>query len=557
MAWQPRFRRFTLSETPTLPSSPWSQTSPDAEPEHLPDAVLETVPDPALGIEPISDLTPSSPFAGTAGSGFAGTVPAWPHDVSEPALDAAPAAVEPQPAALPEPPRVAAQPAVAAPPRPAAPEPPPVALGPAPAIAPSGFIPPRPRAAGQIGLSTSLLRDLVLKHFHLSGQLAGYEIAGRLRLDYVAIHDLIQSLAATGHLQSQGAVGTPPRRLERLEEGLVYAITESGRERAREAFERNQYTGPAPVSLEQYGQAIVRQSLPENFATEEALSAALRDLVLGRQTVKLLGPALNSRSSIFIYGHPGNGKSSIARASRQLLGGGIYLPFAVAVDDQVIRVFDPIHHEPMGSAVPQADQRWLVCRRPFVQVGGELDLAMLDLTYNPEARFYEAPLQMKANCGIFLVDDFGRQEVSPRRLLNRFIVPLEEGIDYLNLTGVGKKIEVPFGMLLFFSTNIQPRDLVDEAFMRRIRHKIKIPDPTREEFVEIFEQEARRLGVAGGREAAEYVLDHHFEGRELRGCHPRDIILHVSEIAGYLSRPPELTHTLLDDACQAYFVEQL
>jgi predicted ATPase with chaperone activity len=433
----------------------------------------------------------------------------------------------------------------------------PPAAGPSPSVAPSGFVPPRPRSGGQIGLSVSLLRDLVLKHFHLSGQLAGYEIAGRLRLDYVAIHDLMQNLAATGYLQSQGSVSSPPRRLERLEEGLVYAITESGRERAREAFDRNQYTGPAPVSLDQYGQAIVRQSLPENFATEESLRDALKELVLSPQTVKLLGPALNSRSSIFVYGHPGNGKSTIARASRQLLGGGIYLPFAVAVDDQVIRLFDPIHHEPMGSAVAQADQRWIVCRRPFVQVGGELDLGMLDLTYNPEAHFYEAPLQMKANCGIFLVDDFGRQEVSPRRLLNRFIVPLEDGIDYLNLAGVGKKIEVPFGMLLFFSTNIQPRDLVDEAFMRRIRHKIKIPDPTREEFIEIFRREAGRMGIEGGDTAAEHVLARHFEGREIRGCHPRDILLHVQEIAGYTGRPPALEPQLLDDACQAYFVEQL
>jgi hypothetical protein len=436
--------------------------------------------------------------------------------------------------------------------------PPPAApAAPGPAVAPSGFLPPRPRDPAGIGLSGGLLSDLVLKLFHLSSQLAGYEVAGRLRLDYVCIHDLVQSLAAAGYIQSQGTAKSPPRRLERLEEGLVYSITETGRERAREALDRNQYTGPAPVSLEHYNAAIVRQSLPENFATEDTLARTLAHLVLSRQTLKLLGPALNSRSSVFIYGHPGNGKSTIARASRQLLGGGIYLPFAVAVEDQIIRLFDPIHHEPVGSSVPQADQRWIVCRRPFVQVGGELDLGMLDLTYNPDAHFYEAPLQMKANCGIFLVDDFGRQELSPRRLLNRFIVPLEEGIDYLNLSAVGKKVEIPFGMLLFFSTNIQPRDLVDEAFMRRIRHKIKIPDPSREEFVEIFGREATKLGVAGGAEAAEYVLKRFYDGKELRGCHPRDILLHVTEIAGYLGRPPELSPALLDDACAAYFVEQL
>ncbi|MHB8507902.1 MAG: ATP-binding protein [Candidatus Dormibacteria bacterium] len=421
----------------------------------------------------------------------------------------------------------------------------------------AGFIPPRPRDPSQVGISPGLVSDLVIKMMHSATQLAGYEIAGRLRLDYVCIHELVQKLAASGYIQSIGQAKQPPRRLERLEEGLTYTITESGRERAREALDRNTYSGPAPVALEQYTAAIVRQGLPENFATQETVKSALKELVLHEQTYKLLGPALNSRSSIFIYGHPGNGKSTIARATRQLLGGGIYLPFAIAVEDQVIRVYDPIHHEPMGSAVAQADQRWLVVKRPFVQVGGELDLQMLDLTYNEEAKFYEAPLQLKANCGIFLVDDFGRQEISPRRLLNRFIVPLEEGIDYMNLSAVGKKIEVPFGMLLFFSTNIQPKELVDEAFLRRIRHKIKIPDPTREEYRRIFIHEATRLGLGGGEQAADYILGRFYNDREMRGCHPRDILLHVAEICGYMTVPPTLSPEIVDDACAAYFLDEL
>jgi predicted ATPase with chaperone activity len=428
---------------------------------------------------------------------------------------------------------------------------------PTPEALTSGFVPPRPREPKQVGISSSLVNDLILKMMHLSGQMAGFEIAGRLRLDYVCIHDLVAKLAAAGLIQSIGQAQQTARRLERLEEGLTYTITDSGRDRAREAFDRNAYTGPAPVALDMYNQAIVRQGLPENFATRQGLAKALEELVLSDQTRKLLGPALNSRSSVFIYGHPGNGKSSIARSSRKLLGGGIYIPFAVCVDDQIIRIYDPIHHEPMGSAAAQADQRWLVVKRPFVQVGGELDLSQLDLVYNEEAKYYEAPLQMKANCGIFLVDDFGRQEITPRRLLNRFIVPLEEGIDYLNLSAAGKKIEVPFGMLLFFSTNIQPKDLVDEAFMRRIRHKIKIPDPTAEEFRQIFIRESEKLGLDGGAQAAEYVQAKYYENRPLRGCHPRDILLHVSEIAGYEGHTPKLTREILDDACAAYFVETL
>jgi predicted ATPase with chaperone activity len=426
------------------------------------------------------------------------------------------------------------------------------------AAAPSAtFIPPRPRELGQTGVSPTVIQDLVLKMLHLATQLPGYEISGRLRLDYVCIHELVQQLQSSGYLQSTGSQRTPTRRVERLEEGLTYQITEAGRERAREAMARNQYTGPAPVALEHYSVATVRQGLPENFATKDGLARALEELVLNEQTVKLLGPALNSRSSIFIYGHPGNGKSTIARSTRKLLGGGIYMPFAVSVDDQIIRVFDPVHHEPVGQAVPQADQRWIVVKRPFVQVGGELSLEMLDLTYNEDSKFYEAPLQMKANCGIFLVDDFGRQEITPRRLLNRFIVPLEEGIDYLNMSGAGKKIEVPFGMLLFFSTNIQPRDLVDEAFMRRIRHKIKIPDPTREEFMAIFMREAGKLGLQNADRAVDQILTKYYETRPLRGCHPRDILLHISEICGYTGQPLALSEDVIDDACQAYFVEQL
>jgi DNA-binding PadR family transcriptional regulator len=430
---------------------------------------------------------------------------------------------------------------------------------PAAPAAPSGFVPARPRELKQTGISPSVLSDLILKMLHLATQLPGYEIASRLRLDYVCINDLVQQLSKGNYIQSIGEARTPTgRRFERIEEGLTYQITDAGRERAREAMDRNQYQGPAPVALEHYNVAIVRQALPEAFATRDGLNKALSDLVLADMTVKLLGPALNSRSSIFIYGHPGNGKSTIARSTRRLLEGGIYVPFAVAVDDQIIRVFDPTHHEPMGTAVPQADQRYIVCKRPFVQVGGELGMEMLDLIYNADSKFYEAPLQMKANCGILLVDDFGRQEVTPRRLLNRFIVPLEEGIDYLNLTGAGKKIEVPFGMLLFFSTNIQPRDLVDEAFLRRIRHKIKIPDPTREEFMAIFLREAGKMGLKDPESAVDFILNRFYaDGRALRGCHPRDILLHVSEIAGYEGRPLDLSEDILEDACSAYFVEQL
>ena len=426
-----------------------------------------------------------------------------------------------------------------------------------PVPGPSGlgsFLPPRPRTLAQTGLSPSFLSDLVLKLMHFSTQLPAYDIATRLRLDYECIHSVIQALANGAYIQSVGQAAKPARRLESLEEGLAYMITDSGRERAREILDRNQYMGPAPVPLADYNNAVRRQTLPENFATREGLRRTLAHMVVSEETLELLGPAFNSRSSVFLYGHPGNGKSSIARAAQTLLGGGIYLPYALVIDDQVVRLFDPSHHQPLGDAVAEADQRWLRVKRPFVQVGGELDLSMLDLTWHDSFKFYEAGLQMKANCGIFLVDDFGRQDVSPRKLLNRFIVPLEEGTDYLNMAAVGKKIEVPFGMMIFFSTNLEPSEIVDEAFLRRIRYKINIPDPSPEEFKTIFVKEAERMGLQGGETSAYYVLGKYYTTRTPRGVHPRDILSHVKEIAAYLDEPASLSKELLDRACQTYFL---
>jgi hypothetical protein len=435
---------------------------------------------------------------------------------------------------------------------------PPAGLGIAGMFEPSAaaipFLPRRPRNLAETGLSATFLSEMVLKMLHFSTMLPAYEIAIRLRLDYECIHQVIAQLANNSYIQSLGQAAKPSRQLDSLEEGMAYMITESGRERAREILDRNQYMGPAPVPLHDYNRAVMRQGLPENFATRQNLRTTLSELVISDITLELLGPAFNSRSSVFLYGHPGNGKSSIARSAQSLLGGGVYMPFALAVDDAVIRLYDPSHHQPLGDAVAEADQRWIRCQRPFVQVGGELDLSMLDLVWQPSFKFYEAGLQMKANCGIFLVDDFGRQDVSPRKLLNRFIVPLEEGIDYLNMANVGKKIEVPFGMMIFFSTNLEPSELVDEAFMRRIRYKINIPDPTAEEFKEIFVREAERLGLDGGDTSAYYVLGKYYKQRTPRGVHPRDILSHVREIAAYLGEPPSLSKELLDRACSTYFL---
>ena len=423
------------------------------------------------------------------------------------------------------------------------------------------WFPQRAHTLEESGISPALLRDLVLKTIYLASPLAGFEIARRLRLEYSVFEPIMIELTTTGLIQSTGEARHRPARLERVEEGLNYAISDPGRERAREAVERCAYVGAAPVPLAQYNLAMIRQGLPESFATEDRVSDVLAHLVLPDKTLKLIGPALNSRKSIFLYGHSGNGKSSIARATRFLLSHGMYIPHALAVDEQVIRLLDAGSHEPAREQPnPRADARWSLCSRPFIQVGGELDMSMLDLIYHPEAKFYDAPLQMKANGGIFLVDDFGRQTVEPKTLLNRFIVPLEESLDYLNLSASGRKIDIPFNMLLILSTNLQPSQLMDEAFIRRIRHKIKIPDPTEQSFREIFRREADTQGVAYHPSALDYIVEkyYHQPKRPMRGVHPRDILMHVREIAAFQgSDPVVLDQELVDDACEAQFVGDL
>ncbi|MFN2466447.1 MAG: ATP-binding protein [Candidatus Dormibacteria bacterium] len=424
------------------------------------------------------------------------------------------------------------------------------------------WTPRRPRNAGALDVMPNLISDLLLKTLYQTSPLAGFELAQRLRLDYPVFSHLLEDLVSQSQVQKLGDSPRRPAQLGSLDEGFNYGITPTGIERAREASVRNAYVGAAPVPLDQYTLSVVQQALPEDFASPERLNHALEHLVLPPSTMKLLGPALNSRSSIFLYGHSGNGKSSISRATRDLLGGGMYIPYAIAIEDQIIRLLDRGYHEPSGHPDPNADQRWLYCRRPLVTVGGELDITMLDLVWHPDARFYDAPLQMKANGGVFLVDDLGRQVADPRTLLNRFIIPMEENIDYLNMTASGRKIDIPFGVLLIFSTNIQPRELVDEAFLRRIRHKVRIDDPSEEAFTEIFRREADQQKVAITDAWIEYILNLAYKSqnppRPLRGVHPRDLLTHIREIAHFEGmRDVVINAELVDAACQAQFVDEL
>lgn len=420
------------------------------------------------------------------------------------------------------------------------------------------WMPPPIKSIADTGLNIFYLADLVLKILYFSGFKTGYGIAEEIRLPYAGVVDQVMEFLKRERLvevRGSGGFG---------EGAYQYVITGAGIEKAREAMERSLYAGPAPVPLSMYSQAILEQRMLINV-TRETLEGALSHLVINKRVLQKIGPAVNSGKSIFLYGPPGNGKTTISESvGRVVLGKAMYIPYAIDIDGQIVRVFDSINHEPIeedayrgtGSAGNRPDPRWIRIRRPVVMVGGELTLETLDLVYDPINKYYEAPFQMRANGGMFLIDDFGRQQVRPRDLLNRWIVPLEKRVDFLTLAN-GRKIEVPFDVLVVFSTNLDPADLVDEAFLRRIRHKIEITDPSYEEYREIFRRVAQQRGLPYDDQMLAYLLQEWYikYNRPLRGNHPRDLIDQMRDIASYLQVPFQMTKELIDRACESYFVE--
>lgn len=435
---------------------------------------------------------------------------------------------------------------------------------------PEGPISPFVSQANSIietGLDLSLLVDMAVKSTYFTGRPTGRQLAEHLALGYAVVEELIAFLRQAQALEIVGSSGMG-------EQGYQYSLTARGIQKAEEALERNQYVGPAPVPFDQYVKIVKEQAVSTIEIDRDKFLDGLSHLVLSRRVLAALGPAINSARSLMVYGGAGNGKSTITTAVGKMLPGLVLIPHAVEVHGQIIKVFDPRIHEQVLDDVAdddrrqsvlssqaesrerRRDKRWVVCRRPLVTIGGELVLEDLELRYSPVSKFYVAPLQWRANCGVLVVDDFGRQRIQPQDLLNRWIVPMEQGVDHLSLHS-GDTLELPFEVLLIFSTNIAPALLGDEAFFRRIRHKVEIPNPDEEEFLQILRRVCDQKQVQYSDEGARYLIESFYYGqsRDFKGCHPRDIVDLLLDMTRFYDEEPRLAPEWIDLACTSYFVD--
>lgn len=428
--------------------------------------------------------------------------------------------------------------------------------------------PSAPDTLQQTGLNLGMLSDMILRTLYTRGGMLGLDLARLLCLPFKVIEEALGFLKHEKCIEVLG--GDLIGRIS-----YKFTLTELGRRRANEAFKMCAYVGPAPVPLEDYIEQTYRQAVTAIDVSPDALRAAFSHLVVSEELFNAVGPAVVSGKSVFIYGPPGNGKTSIAQAIGNFMnssGGEIYIPYAFMAEGSIVTVFDSAVHELSEDGgenhvedneatirrllnAGTVDQRWVRIKRPVIVTGGELNLQMLDLKYSADSNFYQSPLHVKANGGVFLIDDFGRQLCSPKELLNRWIVPLENRVDFLTLAS-GQKFQVPFEQLTMFSTNLDPKDLVDDAFLRRMRHKVEILAPERNIYERIFNNYVKKLGMTPCPDAIEYLYERYYNrGRSARASDCRDLLETVQSICRFRRIPVQLTRQLMIDAAASFIRE--
>ena len=414
--------------------------------------------------------------------------------------------------------------------------------------------PPAPETIEDTGLDIQFLADLALKHIMAMGEFRLSDLSKSMGLSTTILDEVIELLRREKLVEVRGAS-------QFVKSSFNFIVTDTGKRQGGELMELCRYAGPAPVILDHYKEMVENQSIQNLTIDNDIINAAFSQIVISEHMLRRLGPAIGSGAPMFVYGPPGNGKTTIAETIGQVLPGTVFVPHALYVGGQIITVFDPVNHTPVkdfpGDEQTSAiDQRWVRIQRPIVMTGGELTLRMLDLDFNTIAKFYEAPLQMKANNGLFVIDDFGRQKMDPQSLLNRWIINLDRQIDFMSMH-TGMKFEIPFDQLVIFATNLDPKTLVDEAFLRRIRYKIKIEHPTEEQFREIFKRVCQMNAIPFRQDIYDHLIERWYRRHNIafNACHPRDLIDHVIDLARFFKEPPELHRDTIDQACENYFVD--
>jgi hypothetical protein len=415
------------------------------------------------------------------------------------------------------------------------------------------FVPRQPRTIQEASIPPVLVEKIIMRYLFQVGVETGRKIAGQLKLPFKVIEPILKQLRTDKHIDLIGTTTSGDSE---------FSITDAGRDRARRYSEECTYFGAVPVCLSDYTSAVAAQTIAGQIVTRQDLQRAFNGLIINEAMLNRLGPAINSGRGMFLFGEPGNGKTSIAERVTAAFGSTVWIPRAIVIEGDILRIFDPGVHEEVSDQAQSGglldshdiDRRWVQVKRPTIIAGGELTMDELEVTQNSQSRICESPLQMKSNCGTLVIDDFGRQKMPVDMLLNRWIVPLEKRYDFLNLPS-GKKIQVPFDQLIVFSTNLEPKDLVDGAFLRRIPYKIEVPDPTEAEFRELLRIMCGVMSIEYRQDVVDYLVRTHYLGvrRPFRLCQPRDLLLQVKNYCQFHGVPVVISPEAFDAAVENYF----